>query len=34
LDILPVGLIERLSVYTITGWQIAAGTGLKTQLRY
>lgn len=34
LDVLPVGLTERLSVYTITGWQIGTGIWLKTQSGY
>jgi hypothetical protein len=33
LDVLPVGIIERMSVYTITGWQIVAGIWLFLKIQ-
>lgn len=34
LDVLPVGLIERISVYTITGWQCVTGILLLIKRRH
>ena len=33
LDVLPVGMIERMSVYTITGWQVVTGFWLFMKIQ-